>query len=138
MGQPPKRNPDESRGAVEQQQRNGELVEIPERAAAFAESLPWRPIQSLKARLEGRDPCEPGASIPCGHQRELFGPDEPIADPHWYVIRYWQDVSGPGFDEFARVIAALGYMARYVRPYDPRPLIGRYLEIGEYVYWSIG
>jgi hypothetical protein len=44
-----------------QRQATGDLVEIPGFPVRFAVEAPWRPIQSLKARLEGRDPCEPSA-----------------------------------------------------------------------------
>ena len=129
---------DRRKGAADrvQEQQSGEVVEVPGFAVEFAENVPWTPIQSLKARLDGRDPCEP-TDPQCEHQSELFGPNEPIADPHWYVIRHWPSVDDRDYWEFARVIGALGYKARYIRPYNPRPLINDYLEFDEYVYWCI-
>jgi len=121
---------------VVQEQQGGELVEVPDFAVRLAESVPWRPVRSLKARLEGLDPCAP-ADPPCEHQAELFGADEPIADPHWYVIRSWPSVGDRAYWEFVRVVRTLGYRGRYVRPYDPRPLVNDYLEFGGFVYWCI-
>lgn len=106
-------------------------------AVAFADAVRWQPVRSLAARLDGHDPCEPGAPVPCPYQEELFGPGEAVADPHWYVIREWSSVDDDDFDEFARLIRACGYRARYIRPYDPRPLVNHYLEDGEWVYWFI-
>jgi hypothetical protein len=122
--------------SMEQRQRNGDLVEIPDAVVEFAESLPWRPVSSLKARLDGRDPCAPDDPFPCQHQRELF-PGEPIVGPHWYVIRDWHQVKA-GYWEFARIITALGYKGRYEWEGARRPMLNDYLEIGEsFVYWAI-
>ena len=119
--------------SVSQHQLTGAVVEIPGFVADFVDTAPWRPIRSLKARLEGRDPCAP-ADPPCEHQRELFGED-PIADPHWYVMRHYVD--GSEFRKVASAVRKLGYRAEYIRPYNPRPLRNNYLELGEYVYWWI-
>lgn len=121
---------------MEQEQQSGEIVEIPDFAVSFAARVPWRPVRSLAARLDGRDPCEP-TDPRCEHQRALFGQDEPVADPHWYAIRSWPSVGARDYWQFTRIVSALGYRARYVRPYDPRPLLGRYLEFGEFVYWCV-
>ena len=120
---------------LSQRQVTGEVVEIPSPALHFVETARWQPIASLKARLEGRDPCEPN-DPPCKHQDELFGKGGPIADPHWYTILGWGD-QGP-FTEFARIVRDLGYDAYYTIPYPPhKRMLNQYLEIGSYVYWYI-
>lgn len=124
------------RAGRSEQQSNGEVVEIPAEVVGFVEAAPWTPIQSLKARLEGRDPCAPTDPIPCEHQRELFGPGD-IADPHWYIIRNWSRVDDEGFRFLAKVIRSLGYRAEYRAPYWRKFYVNRYLDLEGYVYWWV-
>ena len=61
-----------------------------------------------------------------------------MGDPHWYVIQEWDEVGGERFQAFAALIRAEGHKGRYIRPYNPRPLINHYLELGDgFVYWYI-
>ncbi|MGH2976030.1 MAG: hypothetical protein ACRDLL_14355 [Solirubrobacterales bacterium] len=106
-------------------------------AEQFIASVPWRPIQSLKARLEGRDPCKPEDPIPCAHQRELF-PGQPIENPHFYVICGWPSVPEDLYWAFVRFVKREGQPGSYAPPWMPdRPVTNWYLDIGEHVYWAV-
>ncbi|MGH2924452.1 MAG: hypothetical protein ACRDK1_00610 [Solirubrobacterales bacterium] len=106
-------------------------------AQEFIASVPWRPIQSLKARLEGRDPCRPEDPIPCEHQRELF-PGQPIERPHFYVMNGWKEVPEDLFWAFVRFVKREGHLGSYAVPWAPdRPVTNWYLTLGEWVYWTV-
>jgi hypothetical protein len=87
-------------------------------AREFVSNLPWRKVKT--------DPWFKD------------GVEQKPADPHWYVINGWPEVPADLYWAFVRLVKREGYRGRYVAPYrHDRPMVIRYLEIGEHVYWTI-
>ena len=79
-------------------------------AKEFVDSVPWREVQWRK----------PGSGM----------------DQHWYVIVGWEQVPADHFWAFVRFVKREGYRGRYTRQ-DGTVTTNSYVEIGEFVYWTI-